>query len=107
MGKAAVGVAIRGGLAAGLATADVVITDLPQPLSAITDLLRASDRLARRETLLLWLTIGYNAVAVGCALAGIWGPLICAIGMPLSSLVAVLVANHWRPFRSGGSLFGG
>lgn len=98
LSTAGVGIAIRGGLAAGLATADVVITDVPQPLTAISDLWRASDRLARREALLLQLTIGYNAVAVGCALAGIWGPLICAIGMPLSSLIAVLVANNWRPF---------
>ncbi len=98
LGQAGVGIAVRGGLAAGLATADAVITDLPAPLTAVGELLRASDRLARRERALLLLTVGYNAVAVSCALAGLWGPLICAIGMPLSSLAAVLMASQWRPF---------
>ena len=98
LGKAGVGIAVRGGLAAGLATADAVITDLPAPLTAVSELLRASERLAQRERGLLLLTVGYNAVAVGCALAGLWGPLICAIGMPLSSLAAVLMASQWRPF---------
>lgn len=91
-------IAVRGGLAAGLGCADVVVTDEAAPLTAIADLLTASDRLQRRERWLLILTVGYNAIAVGAALAGWWGPLICAIGMPVSSLVAVVIATSWNPF---------
>ncbi len=91
-------IAVRGGLAAGLACADVVVTDEAAPLSAIADLLTASDRLQRRERGLLAMTVGYNALAVGAALSGLWGPLICAIGMPVSSLIALLIATTWNPF---------
>ncbi len=91
-------VAVRGGLAAGLACADVVVTDEAAPLSAITTLLIASERLQQREWMLVVLTVGYNAVAVGAAVAGWWGPLICAIGMPVSSLLALLLATAWQPF---------
>jgi Cu2+-exporting ATPase len=91
-------VAVRGGLAAGLACADVVVTDEAAPLAALSDLLLASERLQRRERLLLAATVLYNAVAVGAAVAGWWGPLICAVGMPVSSLIAVLIATAWEPF---------
>ena len=52
----------------------------------------------RREAALLALTIAYNALAVTMAVLGVWGPFICAIGMPLSSLAAIAVATWWRPF---------
>lgn len=95
---AGVSVAVRGGLAAGLSCADVVVTDEAAPLAAVERLLAASDRLRRRERVLLMLTIGYNACAVTAALAGWWGPLVCAIGMPLSSLAAIVLATAWEPF---------
>ena len=91
-------IAVRGGLVAGLGCADVVVTDEAAPLTAIASLLTVSERLRRRERWLLALTVGYNAVAVSAALAGWWGPLICAIGMPLSSLIAVVIATAWNPF---------
>lgn len=93
-------IAVRGGLAAGLACADVVVTDEAAPLSAVADLLTASDRLQRRERMLLALTVSYNALAVGAAVTGLWGPLICAIGMPVSSIVALVVATAWEPFAA-------
>ena len=98
LSAAGVSIAVRGGLAAGLGCADVVVTDEAAPLTAIASLLTASDRLQRREQWLLAMTIGYNAVAVCAAVAGWWGPLICAIGMPISSLIALLIATAWKPF---------
>jgi cation transport ATPase len=98
LARAGVGIAVRGGLAAGLGCAAVVVTDDARPLARVGDLLVAGQRLVARERLLLVGTTGYNLVAIGCALAGLWGPLICAIGMPLSSLAAIAVATAWRPF---------
>ena len=43
-------------------------------------------------------TVAYSLVAVSAALSGLWGPLICAIGMPLSSIAAVVLATTWQPF---------
>lgn len=98
LAAAGVSVAVRGGLAAGLSCADVVVTDEAAPLAAVGRLLAAADRLRQREGLLLVGTIGYNALAVTAALSGAWGPLVCAIGMPLSSIAAVLLATAWEPF---------
>jgi P-type E1-E2 ATPase len=95
---AGVSIAVRGGVAAGLSCADIVITEETQPMQAVFAMVQASDALSRRERLLLLLTVIYNAVAVSAALAGWWGPLICAIGMPLSSIAAVVLATNWQPF---------
>ena len=46
----------------------------------------------RRIRLLLWISAGYNLLAIGGAAAGVFGPLICAIAMPLSSLTVVALA---------------
>ena len=95
---AGVSVAVRGGVAAGLSCADIVVTDEAAPLHAVLEVVAASEALQRRERLLLLVTVAYNAVAVSAALTGLWGPLICAIGMPLSSIAAVVLATTWQPF---------
>jgi Cu2+-exporting ATPase len=100
LARAGVGVAVRGGLAAGLACAEVVVIAEAAPLAAVGDLLHASERLRRREALLLTLTVGYNLIAVTCAVLGVWGPFICAVGMPLSSVLAIAIATGWRPFSA-------
>ena len=95
---AGVSVAVRGGVATGLSCADIVVTDEAAPLQAVRAVVDASEALRRRERLLLLATVVYNLVAVSAALTGLWGPLICAIGMPLSSIAAVVLATTWQPF---------
>lgn len=57
---------------------------------------------ARRTALgvrrLLWVSAAYNLLAVAGAAAGLFGPLVCAIAMPLSSLTVLALALAQRPF---------
>jgi Cu2+-exporting ATPase len=92
LGAAGVSIAVRGGLAAGLACADAVVADDRAPLAACVRWLHAAAALARRERRLLVFTILYNIVVVVLAALGVFGPFLCAIGMPLSSALAVWLA---------------
>ena len=37
------------------------------------------------------MSLGYNALAVGLAWAGLMSPLLCAVMMPLSSIVSITI----------------
>lgn len=47
---------------------------------------------------LLRVSAVYNLVAIAGAAGGLFGPLVCAIAMPLSSLTVVVLALRARPF---------
>jgi P-type E1-E2 ATPase len=47
---------------------------------------------------MLWISAVYNLLAIAGAAAGLFGPLVCAIAMPLSSLTVVAMALRCDPF---------
>lgn len=101
LGAAAVGIAVRGGLAA-LDACDIVLVgaaaearaDAIAALGAVADGLA---RARRQQVAVMW---WWNAVAIAAVAAGLIGPWICAIAMPISSCTAVLLAarqgSRWR-----------
>jgi P-type Cu2+ transporter len=62
------------------------------------DLWLGAQRNRRSIRRLLWISAAYNLLAIAGAAAGLFGPLICAVAMPLSSLTVVAMALRARPF---------
>lgn len=97
LAEADVAVGISGGLEAALDRCHVFCTrpDEAGPLA----LWRLAADSRQRIRLLLWISAGYNLLAIGGAAAGKFGPLICAIAMPLSSLTVVALALRRNAVR--------
>lgn len=92
LAEADVAIALRGGLTAALDHCQVFVADAARGVSAVGDLLVAADhRRQRIRGLLTWAVI-YNLIAIGLAAGGAWGPVVCAIAMPISSLLTVIAA---------------
>jgi len=87
LAAADLGVAVHGGAEASLAAADVY---LARPgLEPLEDLLSLSGRAMRAIRRVTLFSLGYNATALGLAMAGLINPLVAAIIMPLSSLIVI------------------
>ncbi|MEM7629130.1 MAG: heavy metal translocating P-type ATPase [Planctomycetota bacterium] len=93
-----VGIAVQGGAEASLEAADVACQRVG--LEPIVDLIDESRRAMRRVRLCLCCSLGYNAVAAGCAMAGLVTPLFAAVLMPLSSLTVLTIAASGGARRS-------
>lgn len=103
LATAGVGVAVHGGAEASLAAADVHIAEPgTAPLVELVELSRRTMGTIRRN---LVVSLGYNAVAVALACAGLIGPLAAAIIMPASSATVLGVAawsmSRRLPSRGG------
>jgi Cu2+-exporting ATPase len=95
-----VGVGVQGGAGAALAVCDAYLAE--DDLRSLVALFRASDRTRRHILMaLLWASC-WNLLGVGLVLAGLLGPIVCAVLMPLSSILVVIYALTRRPF--GGPL---
>ena len=98
LATADIGIGLRGGIEAALSSCRVAlvrhdgITGLGE---VITGAISARGCVRR----ILIVSFAYNVVGVILAAAGVWGPLVCAVAMPLSSLTAVLMAGNGRYFR--------
>jgi Cu2+-exporting ATPase len=99
LGAADIGVGLRGGIEAALSSCRVAMIR-HDGLAALGELLTGAAGARRRVHAILVVSLVYNVVGVVLAAAGIWGPLVCAVAMPLSSLTAVLMAGSGRYFRS-------
>ncbi|MEW6756163.1 MAG: heavy metal translocating P-type ATPase [Candidatus Latescibacterota bacterium] len=88
MALADVGVAVHGGAGASILAADVVLTR--EGLSPLLDLLAGSHRVLAVVWRNLGFSLVYNAAGAALALAGIVGPLLAAVLMPISSLAVIL-----------------
>lgn len=95
LAAATVGVGVHGGADATLAAADVFLSKPGlAPLVELLDLSRSA--LGRiRANFIISLT--YNLLAAGLAIAGVITPLLAAVLMPISSLG--VIANSYRPPR--------
>jgi Cu2+-exporting ATPase len=96
LAAARVGIAVRGGAEASLATADVFLTR-PGLLPAV-DLVKGCRIALRAIHRNLAISIAYNVIGACLAMAGFIGPLAAAILMPISSLTVILSSVLSRPF---------
>jgi Cu2+-exporting ATPase len=95
-----VGIAVHGGTGASMAAADVVLTrDGVAPIVDIIDGARRLRGVVRRN---LGFSLFYNAGAAALAIAGLVGPLLAAVLMPVSSLTVVLSSALTRTFAVAG-----
>ena len=101
LAAADVGLAVHGGAEAAMAVADAY-TARPglSPITELVALSRYTVRLIRQN---LWVSLGYNASAVGLAAAGLLTPWIAAILLPISSLTVLSLAvsrlSRWKGGR--------
>ena len=96
LSEADVAVGVSGGLEAALDRCHAFCT---RPAEAgPRELWQLADASRRRINRLLAISALYNLVAIGGAAAGWFGPLVCAVIMPLSSLTVVVLAM--RPLLS-------
>ena len=87
LATADVGIGVRGALEAVLEAGSVAIArDDPGAIQHLFAGRRQTRRVIAEAW--VWATV-YNAVAVASVWAGIWGPLVCAIAMPLSSILVI------------------
>jgi len=94
-----VGIAVHGGMGATIVAADIVLTrEGVTPLLEILDGARRLRGVVRRN---LGFSLVYNAAASTLAVAGVVGPLLAAILMPISSLTVVLSSALTRTFARG------
>ncbi len=83
-----IGIAVDGGAEASLVAADVFMT---RPgLEPVYALVQGSQKVMGVVHRNLWMSAGYNALAVFAAGFGLIGPLIAAVAMPTSSIAVVV-----------------
>lgn len=102
LAAADVGIALRGGAEVSLQAAPVFIAS--GQLSSLLTLLRGAMATKRLVLLNFALSLGYNLVAVGLAMAGWISPLIAALLMPLSSVSVLALTLAWRSFDEADAL---
>lgn len=90
MGAASVGIAVRGGLAACIDRCDVVVGE--GGLADVPAIFAAGRNLHASIRRCLVVSVVYHLAAIAAVLAGVIGPLVCAVAMPLSSLTVLGLA---------------
>ncbi len=91
MAAADVAIALSGGIEGALASCHAFVAR-GDPLEGVEGLI-ATARAARRRTGgIIAVSIAFNVAGIALAAAGVWGPWLCALAMPLSSLSAVALA---------------
>ncbi len=96
LAAADVGVAVRGGAEVSLQAAPVFIAS--GELTSLLTLLRGAGSTTRLVLLNFALSLSYNLVAVGLAMAGCISPLVAALLMPLSSVSVLGLTLAWPSF---------
>jgi Cu2+-exporting ATPase len=102
LGAATVGIAVHGGAEASLAAADIYLN---RPgLGPLVELVQAARGMMRTIRRSLAISLVYNGVAAGLAMAGIINPLVAAILMPISSFTVITLAFSQRSFASASTV---
>ncbi len=97
MAAATVGIAVHGGAETCLGAADVFATR--SGLAPVTEAIRGSRRALAAIRRGIVISLGYNLIGIGLAVAGLLSPLLAAIMMPLSSITVVSLALRARTFE--------
>lgn len=97
LATAQIGIGVRGGLAACLERCAVIATG--GGIAELKALFRGARAMRGNLRACLTVALLYNLAAAGLVLAGAWGPLICAVAMPASSLTVLALAMLGRAFR--------
>jgi P-type Cu2+ transporter len=92
-----IGIGLRGGIEAALTSCRIAVVR-HDGIQAVEEILSGAVSARRTVRWILAISLAYNAIGVALAAAGVWGPLVCAVAMPLSSLTAVLLASSGRYF---------
>lgn len=96
LAAADIGIALRGGAEISLQAAPVFVAS--GSLTSIPVLLRGAASTMHLIVLNFVLSLGYNLIAVGLAMAGWISPLIAALLMPISSITVLALTLAWRSF---------
>ncbi|RMH02775.1 MAG: cation-translocating P-type ATPase, partial [Planctomycetota bacterium] len=96
LAAATIGVAVHGGAEASLAAADVSMTR--EGVGGLVTLVDGAARTLRVIRRNLLVSLVYNALGVGLAMAGLLNPLLAAILMPASSLTVISLSWRSRTF---------
>jgi Cu2+-exporting ATPase len=99
LGAATAGIAVHGGAEASLGAADVFATE--GGLDPVVRAFRGAGRTLSVLQTNIAISLVYNVVAASLAMAGVIGPLLAAVLMPLSSLTVVTLAYRSRTFEGG------
>jgi Cu2+-exporting ATPase len=91
-----VGIAVHGGMGATMAAADIVLTR--EGVGPLLDILEGARRLRGVVRRNIAFSLVYNLGASSLAIAGLVGPLLAVVLMPLSSLTVVLSSALTRTF---------
>ncbi|MHC4948482.1 MAG: heavy metal translocating P-type ATPase [Planctomycetota bacterium] len=100
LAAATVGVAVRGGAEASLEAAEVYLAE--PGLGSLVSLARGARRTMAVIRRNLGISLAYNTVAAGAAVAGLIDPLVAAILMPASSLTVITLSYRSRTFDPPG-----
>jgi len=98
LAAADVGIGLRGGIEAALGSCRVALVR-HDGVAGVDEVFTGARSARRTVQQILVVSLGYNVIGVVLAAAGVWGPLVCAVAMPVSSLTAVLMAGAGRYFR--------
>ncbi len=93
-----VGIAVHGGTGATIVAADIVLTR--QGVAPLIDILDGARRLRGVIRRNLGFSLFYNAGASALAIAGLVGPILAAVLMPVSSVTVILSSALGRTFES-------
>lgn len=95
--SATIGIALAGGLEATVESASVVVTS--GSIEKVVELIEAARRTRKMVYFSLCVSLAYNVSAGSYAILGQMNPLLAAFLMPTSSMVIMLIALLYRPFR--------
>lgn len=98
LARASFGIALQGGAEASLAAAHAYIVG--DDLTKVPAILVGAGRTVSAVKRSLAASLGYNAVAVALAMAGVLSPLVAAVLMPASSLTVLAIALRSRTFAA-------
>lgn len=99
MAAASVGFAVHGGAETCLRAADIFATRAG--VAPVVDAAVGARRTLQAIRRGIALSLGYNLVGIGLAVAGLLSPLLAAVLMPLSSISVVTLALRARSFEQG------
>ncbi len=99
LARADVAIGLRGGVEAAIASCQVFIARADS-WEAVNELMRGAAHARSSIRTILAVSLLYNALGIVLAMIGVWGPYLCAVAMPASSLTAIALAVAGHAFTA-------